>query len=129
MDWRRRSTHTSRALSGDTLVRLHSTTNSNILIPFPDVLVHRQLSSAIGYTSLHPTLHAKEFVDGVVENINKRHRQAQMAGRASVEFFVGLALKKREEALGGGNKGEEGVVEEAFVIRVWRNGVGVFVSK
>jgi exosome complex exonuclease DIS3/RRP44 len=45
---------------------------------------------------------------------------AQMAGRASVEFYVGLALKSR---------GEKGKVEEdAFVIRVFRNGVGVFVS-
>jgi exosome complex exonuclease DIS3/RRP44 len=55
-----------------------------------------------------------------MDNINKRHRMAQMAGRASVEFYVGLALKSR---------GERGVVEEdAFVIRVFRNGVGVFVS-
>jgi len=45
---------------------------------------------------------------------------AQMAGRASVEFYVGLALKAR---------GEKSVVqEEAFVIRTFRNGLGVFVS-
>ena len=44
-----------------------------------------------------------------------------MAGRASVEFYVGLALKAR---------GEKSVVqEEAFVIRTFRNGLGVFVSK
>jgi exosome complex exonuclease DIS3/RRP44 len=47
---------------------------------------------------------------------------AQMAGRASVEFYVGLALRGRKER-------EESVREEAFVIRVFRNGVGVFVSK
>ena len=46
---------------------------------------------------------------------------AQMAGRASVEFYVGLALKAR---------GEKQVVrEDAFVIRTFRNGLGVFVSK
>lgn len=46
---------------------------------------------------------------------------AQMAGRASVEFYVGLALK---------GKGEKSIVkEEAFVIRTFRNGLGVFVSK
>ena len=48
---------------------------------------------------------------------------AQMAGRASVEFYVGLALKARGETHGGI------VREEAFVIRVFRNGLGVFVSK
>lgn len=48
---------------------------------------------------------------------------AQMAGRASIEFYVGLALK-------GKNEREMGrVTEEAFVIRTFRNGLGVFVSK
>jgi exosome complex exonuclease DIS3/RRP44 len=47
---------------------------------------------------------------------------AQMAGRASVEFYVGLALKGRTERQGD-------VKEEAFVIRTFRNGLGVFVSK
>jgi len=54
---------------------------------------------------------------------------AQMAGRASVEFYVGLALKgrgEREKKISG--EAAE-VLEEAFVIRTFRNGVGVFVSK
>jgi len=53
-----------------------------------------------------------------------------MAGRASVEFYVGLALKGRAEALaraGGAAKEGEGLMEDAFVIRTFRNGVGVFV--
>jgi hypothetical protein len=40
-----------------------------------------------------------------------------------VEFHVGLALKGRNER----EKGK--VVEDAFVIRTFRNGLGVFVSK
>lgn len=55
--------------------------------------------------------------------VNRRHRMAQMAGRASVEFYVGLALKAR------GEKQNAQVREEAFVIRAFRNGLGVFVSK
>lgn len=51
---------------------------------------------------------------------------AQMAGRASVEFYVGLALRERGEAITKIGK-ITGVVEEAFVIRVFRNGLGVFV--
>lgn len=54
--------------------------------------------------------------------INKRHRLAQMAGRASVEFYTGLALKARNGAAGKTR-------EEAFVIRCFRNGLAVFVSK
>jgi len=54
---------------------------------------------------------------------------AQMASRASVEFYVGLALKGRgeKEKRTMGDTAE--VTEEAFVIRTFRNGVGVFVSK
>ncbi|KAF7800188.1 hypothetical protein EIP86_011435 [Pleurotus ostreatoroseus] len=88
---------------------------------YADVLAHRQLAAAIGYMPLHPSLHSKSHVERILTGVNKRHRMAQMAGRASVEFYVGLALKAR---------GEKAVVqEEAFVVRAFRNGLGVFVSK
>lgn len=88
-----------------------------------DVLAHRQLSAAIGYSSLHASLHSKPHVERILEVVNRRHRMAQMAGRASVEYYVGLALKGRGER----ERGQ--VTEEAFVIRTFRNGLGVFVSK
>ncbi|KAF9529933.1 hypothetical protein CPB83DRAFT_925381 [Crepidotus variabilis] len=91
---------------------------------YADVLAHRQLSAAIGYSPLHPSLHSKAHVERILEVVNKRHRLAQMASRASVEFYVGLALKARGERGGG-----TGVTEEAFVIRTFRNGIGIFVSK
>ncbi|KAF8526026.1 hypothetical protein BU17DRAFT_74382 [Hysterangium stoloniferum] len=91
---------------------------------YADVLAHRQLAAAISYTPLHPSLHGKSYVERIMDNINHRHRMAQMAGRASVEFYVGLALKAK------GRKDEnQEVQEEAFVIRTFRNGLGVFVSK
>ncbi|KAH9927369.1 RNB-domain-containing protein [Amylocystis lapponica] len=89
---------------------------------YADVLVHRQLAAAIGYTSLHATLHSKTHVERVLGVVNRRHRMAQMAGRASVEFFVGLALKGRGER-------EKTITEDAFVIRTFRNGLAVYVSK
>ncbi|KAJ7037505.1 hypothetical protein C8F04DRAFT_1092687 [Mycena alexandri] len=91
---------------------------------YADVLAHRQLSAAIGYSPLHASLHSKPHVERILEVVNRRHRMAQMAGRASVEYYVGLALKGRGEKQGGGK-----VTEEAFVIRTFRNGLGVFVSK
>ncbi|KAF9456707.1 RNB-domain-containing protein [Collybia nuda] len=90
---------------------------------YADVLAHRQLSAAIGYTPLHASLHSKGHVERVLDVVNRRHRMAQMAGRASVEFYVGLALKGRNE------REKAKVQEEAFVIRTFRNGLGVFVSK
>ncbi|KAF8900484.1 mitotic control protein dis3 [Gymnopilus junonius] len=96
---------------------------------YADVLAHRQLSAAIGYTPLHASLHSKPYVEHVLDVVNRRHRMAQMAGRASVEFYVGLALKGRgeREKKVGGQAAE--VTEDAFVIRTFRNGLGVFVSK
>jgi exosome complex exonuclease DIS3/RRP44 len=90
---------------------------------YADVLAHRQLSAAIDYSSLHPSLHSRSHVERVLDVVNRRHRMAQMASRASVEFYVGLALKAR------GEKQQGQVREEAFVIRTFRNGLGVFVSK
>jgi exosome complex exonuclease DIS3/RRP44 len=95
---------------------------------YADVLAHRELQAAISSTPLHPTLHSKAFVDQVMENINKRHRSAQQAGRASVEFYVALAIKGREESLRKADKSAT-VREEAFVTRAFRNGLAVFVSR
>ncbi|TBU24927.1 RNB-domain-containing protein [Dichomitus squalens] len=88
---------------------------------YADVLAHRQLAAAIGYAPLHASLHSKSHVERVLEVVNKRHRMAQMASRASVEFYVGLALKARSS--------KATVIEDAYVIRAFRNGLGVFVSR
>ena len=90
-------------------------------IGLADVLAHRQLAAAIGHAPLHASLHSKSHVERILDVVNKRHRMAQMAGRASVEFYVGLALKARSA--------RETVIEDAFVIRTFRNGLGVFVSR
>ena len=87
---------------------------------YADVLAHRQLAAAINYTPLHPSLQSKSHVEKAMHVVNRRHRLAQMASRASIEFYVGLALRARGQA--------RGTKEEAFVIRTFRNGLAVFVS-
>jgi exosome complex exonuclease DIS3/RRP44 len=99
-------------------------TFSQLLESRLDVLVHRQLAAAISHNPLHGSLHSKTHVERTLDVVNKRHRMAQMAGRASVEFYVGLALKARAE-----RSGPSRVTEEAFVIRTFRNGLNIFVSK
>jgi hypothetical protein len=120
----RPSIHTSQARFVVMQVRFwlfHVVLSKTNPVSFSDVLVHRQLAAAINYSPLHPSLHSKSHVERVLGVVNRRHRMAQMAGRASVEFYVGLALKARGE--------KQVVTEEAFVIRAFRNGLGVFVSK
>ncbi|KAL8835575.1 MAG: hypothetical protein Q9170_003259 [Blastenia crenularia] len=84
---------------------------------YADLVAHRQLAAAIGYEQLDASLHSKAKLEGVCKNINVRHRNAQMAGRASIEYYVGQALKGRV------------MDEEGFVMKVFSNGFVVFVPR
>ncbi|KAK4964269.1 hypothetical protein LTR28_003890, partial [Elasticomyces elasticus] len=75
------------------------------------------LAAAIGYEQLDASLHSKAKLEAVCKNINVRHRNAQMAGRASVEYYVGQALKGRV------------VEEDGFVMKVFSNGFVAFVPR
>lgn len=102
---------------------------------YADVLAHRQLAAAIQYEPLPSNLFSKHYVDQVLENVNKRHRLAQMAGRASVEFYVGLAIAAKnaehgaDATLVGRGEGARLLQADAYVVRTFRNGVAVFVSQ
>ncbi|KAF2804822.1 RNB-domain-containing protein [Mytilinidion resinicola] len=82
---------------------------------YADLEAHRQLAAAIEYEQLDASLHSKPKLEAVCKNINVRHRNAQLAGRASVEYYVGQALKGRV------------VEEEGFVMKLFSNGFVVFV--
>ena len=83
---------------------------------YADVVAHRQLAAAIGFAE-HPSLRSPQVLETVCSNINVRHRNAQMAARASVDYYVGQALRGRTAR------------EHAFVLRVFANGVAVFVPR
>ncbi|ODV85419.1 hypothetical protein CANARDRAFT_7533 [[Candida] arabinofermentans NRRL YB-2248] len=82
-----------------------------------DVVAHRQLAAAIGYEPLHQLHRDKAKMDLVVKNMNKRHRNAQFAGRASIEYYVGQVMKNNESS------------QEGYVIKVFSNGIVVLVPK
>lgn len=84
---------------------------------YADLVAHRQLAAAIEYEPLDASVRSKGKLEAVCKNINVRHRNAQQAGRASVEYYVGQALKGRV------------VEEEGFVMKVFSNGFVVFVPK
>jgi len=84
---------------------------------YADLEAHRQLAAAIGYETLDSSLLSKPKLEEVCKNINVRHRNAQMAGRASIEYYVGQALKGRV------------IDEEGFVMKVFQNGLVVFVPR
>ncbi|RMZ91060.1 hypothetical protein DV736_g1698, partial [Chaetothyriales sp. CBS 134916] len=96
---------------------------------YADLLVHRQLAYAIGYSTeagevVDDGLRSKGKLEKVCHNLNFRHRNAQLAGRASIEYYVGQALKAR------GEKAPDSKIDvEGYVIRVFENGVVVFVPQ
>ncbi|KAI1006907.1 Exosome complex exonuclease [Podosphaera aphanis] len=84
---------------------------------YADLVVHRQLAAAINYEPLDASVRSRGKLEAVCKNINVRHRNAQQAGRASIEYYVGQALKGRV------------VEEEGFVMKIFSNGFVVFVPR
>lgn len=100
---------------------------------YADLLVHRQLASAIGYEgedghAVIEGVSTRGKLEDICRNINYRHRNAQFAGRASIEYYVGQALKARGEKMAAGGT-DTGIDEEGYVMRVFENGVVVFVPR
>lgn len=82
-----------------------------------DVVAHRQLAGAIGYEQLDLSHRDKDKMELIVKNINKRHRNAQFAGRASIEYYVGQVMRNNESE------------QDGYVIKCFNNGIVVLVPK
>lgn len=84
---------------------------------YADLEAHRQLAAAIEYEQLDASLQSKAKLEAVCKNINVRHRNAQNAGRASIEYYVGQALKGKD------------ITEDGFIMKIFSNGFVVFVPR
>lgn len=73
---------------------------------YADVVVHRLLAAAIGIAPLPDSLRDKEALHDCSNNLNTRHRNAQMAGRASVELYTLMFFK------------DQSVLADARVVKV-----------
>lgn len=84
---------------------------------YADLVAHRQLAAAIDYEPMHASTRSRGRLEAVCKNINVRHRNAQLAGRASVAYYVGQSLKGRVAD------------EEGFVMKIFSNGFVVLVPR
>jgi len=84
---------------------------------YADVVVHRVLMAVLGLQPLPDGLRDREFMHQVVDNLNVRHKNAQLAGRASVDLHTLIFFKDKQ------------ITADARVTRVKRNAVIVFVPK
>ena len=55
---------------------------------YADVVVHRLLAASIGVAPLPTQLASKSYLHDLADNMNRRHRAAQLAGRASVQLHT-----------------------------------------
>ncbi|CAM9113155.1 unnamed protein product [Choristocarpus tenellus] len=61
---------------------------------YADICVHRLLGAAIGVAPLPTFLMDKAHLHDLTENMNRRHRAAQLAGRASVALHTELYFEQ-----------------------------------
>ncbi|KAL3121606.1 hypothetical protein niasHT_008735 [Heterodera trifolii] len=85
---------------------------------YADVMVHRLLSALLEIDQMHPNMLDRKRLIRQTENMNRRHRHAQYAGRASVLLNTFLMVKEcPEKSL------------PAIVIGISSNGIKVMVPK
>lgn len=62
---------------------------------YADVMVHRLLAASLRLVELPESSKDRDSVRSLADNLNVRHRNAQMAGRASVELHTLIYFKNR----------------------------------
>ncbi|XP_073149345.1 exosome complex exonuclease RRP44 homolog A [Henckelia pumila] len=84
---------------------------------YADVMVHRLLAASLGIFRLPDVFQDRSWLTGVADNLNYRHRNAQMASRSSVELHTLIYFRKRPTDT------------EARIVKIRSNGFIVFVPK
>ncbi|OMO83389.1 Ribonuclease II/R [Corchorus olitorius] len=84
---------------------------------YADVIVHRLLAASLGITKLPSVFQDRTQLTSIADNLNYRHRNAQMASRASVELHTLIYFRNRPTDT------------EARIVKIRSNGFIVFVPK
>ncbi|XP_062102794.1 exosome complex exonuclease RRP44 homolog A [Humulus lupulus] len=84
---------------------------------YADVIVHRLLAASLGIHKLPTVFQDRPQLTSISDNLNYRHRNAQMASRASVELHTVIFFRKRPTDT------------EARIVKIRANGFIVFVPK
>ncbi|XP_015889583.2 exosome complex exonuclease RRP44 homolog A [Ziziphus jujuba] len=84
---------------------------------YADVIVHRLLAASLGIYKLPVIFQDRPQLTSIADNLNYRHRNAQMASRASVELHTLIYFRKRPTDT------------EARIVKIRSNGFIVFLPK
>ncbi|XVF18164.1 hypothetical protein REPUB_Repub10bG0188800 [Reevesia pubescens] len=84
---------------------------------YADVIVHRLLAASLGIDKLPSVFQDRTQLTSIADNLNYRHRNAQMASRASVELHTLIYFRQRPTDT------------QARIVKIRSNGFIVFVPK
>lgn len=84
---------------------------------YADVIVHRLLAASLGIYKLPTIFQDRPQLTSIADNLNYRHRNAQMASRSSIELHTIIFFRKRPTDT------------EARIVKIRANGFIVFVPK
>ncbi|KAL8034826.1 hypothetical protein ABFX02_12G056000 [Erythranthe guttata] len=84
---------------------------------YADVIVHRLLAASLGICRLPDIFQERPRLTSIADNLNYRHKNAQMASRASVELHTLIYFRNRPTDT------------EARILKIRSNGFIVFVPK
>ncbi|KAF3440890.1 hypothetical protein FNV43_RR19176 [Rhamnella rubrinervis] len=84
---------------------------------YADVIVHRLLAASLGIYKLPTIFQDRTQLTSIADNLNYRHRNAQMASRSSVELHTLIYFRKRPTDT------------EARIVKIRSNGFIVFLPK
>ncbi|XP_057964158.1 exosome complex exonuclease RRP44 homolog A [Malania oleifera] len=84
---------------------------------YADVIVHRLLAASLGIYKLPAIFQDRPQLTNIADNLNYRHRNAQMASRSSVELHTVIHFRNRPTDT------------EARIVKIRSNGFIVFVPK
>jgi exosome complex exonuclease DIS3/RRP44 len=99
------------------LAAQHYTHFTSPIRRYADVVAHRLLAASLGIAPLPDAIKDRAHMRDCVDNLNHRHRMAQLASRASTEVYSMLYFADKH------------VTEEAVIVAVKSTGVRVLVPK
>jgi len=77
---------------------------------YADVCVHRLLAASLDVAPLPVALSSKSYLHDLAANMNRRHRAAQLAGRASVQLHTLILFSVEKDGEGAAGKEEDAYV-------------------
>lgn len=85
---------------------------------YADLIVHRLLAGAIGASEIDRGLKSVNNIQILCDQINYRHRMAQLASRASARLHTVLYIKSKRE-----------LIEEAYIFFVRQNAIQILIPR